>query len=99
MTVRSSGNPQRRVGGLRISLCKAVESDAFIALDHTARNFRKEFWFPRLLDRSRYDQWKAEGSKRLGEKIRERVKELIKAHRASPLPENIASELDRIVMS
>ena len=79
------------------AIAEAAESDTFITLDHTARNFRKEFWFPRLMDRSRYGEWEAGGKKTMGDRVRERIREMIERRRARALDDAIISQLDQIV--
>jgi len=49
----------------------------FLAEDHTLRHFRSEFWFPRLIDRSRRETWEKHGSKTLGQRVRVKVIEII----------------------
>ncbi|MFB3883445.1 MAG: trimethylamine methyltransferase family protein, partial [Armatimonadota bacterium] len=34
---------------------------SFLAGDHTLDHFRSEFWFPKLIDRSRREKWEAQG--------------------------------------
>jgi len=58
----------------------------FLAEDHTLAHFRKEFWQPRLIDRSRREAWEAAGSKTLGQRTREKVIEIIEDFEPAPLP-------------
>ncbi|HUU21096.1 MAG TPA: trimethylamine methyltransferase family protein [Phycisphaerae bacterium] len=69
----------------------------FISHEHTARSFRKELWFPKLMDRTRYDSWRAAGSKTLGDRVRERVAEILATHQAPPLPEDVNAGIDAIL--
>ena len=71
----------------------------FIEHEHTAQNMRKELWFPKLMDRSRYSAWQAAGSKTLGDRVRERVEEILATHSVSPLPEEVDAGMDEIVAS
>lgn len=79
------------------TIAEGAESDTFVMLDHTARNFRKEFWFPTLLDRTRYGEWEAGGRKTMGDRVRDRVKEIIRDHRAPALPKDVTTRLDQII--
>ena len=79
------------------TIAEGAESDTYVMLDHTAKHFRKEFWFPRLLDRTRYGQWEAGGRKTLGDRVRNRMREIIRDHRAPALSDEITAQLDQIV--
>ncbi len=69
----------------------------FLVHDHTARNFRKAFWLPKLMDRNRYDPWKDAGAKTLGDRLRERVDEILATHTVEPLPDDVNAGIDRII--
>jgi trimethylamine--corrinoid protein Co-methyltransferase len=83
---------------LALDLIKEVGPGGnFIAADHTAEHFRGEFWFPSLLDRSKYDAWEAAGKHTLGDRIRARVREIIATHAVPPLPAEVDAGIDRIL--
>jgi trimethylamine--corrinoid protein Co-methyltransferase len=48
----------------------------FLGTDQTLRRFR-DFWFPGLLDRRRRPEWLEAGAKTLGQRLSEKVKELV----------------------
>ncbi len=79
------------------AIAEAAESGNFLALPHTVRNFREQFWFPRVMDRHRYGEWVAAGRKTMGDRVRERLRALLDEHRAQPLESDVMAELDRIV--
>jgi trimethylamine--corrinoid protein Co-methyltransferase len=68
----------------------------YIAEEHTAFNFRKEFWFPRLMDRRRFDPWRRGGEKTLGNRLNGEVKRILKEHSPEPLPEGIVKEIHKV---
>ncbi|MGC8825774.1 MAG: trimethylamine methyltransferase family protein [Anaerolineae bacterium] len=68
----------------------------FLGTEHTARHY-KEDWYPRLLDRSDFDTWKATGGKTLRQRARERVEEILSSHRPEPLPKDVQAKIDAIV--
>ena len=76
---------------------EAVDSGDFLTLEHTARHFRSQFWFPRLMDRHRYGEWQASGKKTMGDRVRAMVSTIISEHRAPALSPEILSKLDHIV--
>jgi len=69
----------------------------FIAHEHTVENFRKELWFPKLVDRSNYDAWKKKGSKTMGTRAHERVREILATHEVPPLDTKVNAGIDRIL--
>jgi trimethylamine--corrinoid protein Co-methyltransferase len=69
---------------------------AFIAHEHTAAHFRKELWFPRLLDREFYDAWRSAGAHTMADRCRQEKERRLASHEVAPLPDDVAGELDRI---
>ena len=80
-------------------IAQVAASDTFLTLKHTASNFRREFWFPQLLDRSRYGEWVEDGKQTMGDRIREQVRHLIAEHRAPALDNDATAKLDEIISS
>lgn len=72
---------------------------SFIGQDHTARSFRRELWFPNLLDRDFYQFWLENGAKSTEERCRERRERLLREHQVPPLDPALEAELDRIVVA
>jgi len=70
---------------------------SFIDQEHTARHFRKELWFPKLLDRQFYDAWMNGGAKTMGQRCREEKGRLLKEHQPEPLPEGLDREIERVL--
>ncbi len=69
----------------------------FMDQDHTAEHFRKELWFPRLLDRQFYDAWMNNGAKTMAQRCREEKERLLREHQPEPLPEKIARDIEGIL--
>jgi trimethylamine--corrinoid protein Co-methyltransferase len=69
----------------------------FIDRVHTARHFRRELWFPRLLDREYYQAWLDAGAVSTEECCRQRKEEILRTHCPEPLDPALERELDRIV--
>jgi trimethylamine--corrinoid protein Co-methyltransferase len=70
---------------------------SFAGREHTVRHFRRELWFPRLLDRSYYDEWLDSGATDMEERCRRRKAHILETHRPEPPPDGMARSLDRIV--
>ena len=68
----------------------------FISTDHTMEHFR-EFWEPTLFNRKRVEDWVAAGSKRLGERLREKTVAILDEHEPEPLSEDACQEIESIL--
>ena len=69
----------------------------FLAHDHTAANLRSELWFPSLIDRSKYGAWQEAGAKTLGQRVHERVAEILATHQTPPLPKAVNAGINKIL--
>ncbi len=76
-----------------------VPNGNFIDHIHTAQHFRKELWFPKMLDRNFYDIWQERGAASMEEQCRIRKDDLLAHHEVEPLPNATGRELDKIVAS
>lgn len=70
----------------------------FLAHPHTAENFKK-VWYPELLDRNSYDQWKIKGAATLEERVQERTTAILKNHQPEELPEETRAVINAIVLA
>jgi trimethylamine--corrinoid protein Co-methyltransferase len=68
----------------------------FLDTKQTLKRFR-DFWYPDLLDRGRREQWLAEGSRTLGQRLNARVKEITKKHRPKALEAGVKGRVEDIV--
>jgi len=72
----------------------------FMDQEHTALHFRKELWFPRLLDRQFYDAWMSGGAKTMAQRCREEKERLLRESASGgpePLPEAVDREIERLL--
>lgn len=69
----------------------------FIDQMHTAEHFRKELWFPRILDRNYYQAWLDDGADSMQNRCRARKEEILKTHQPQPLDEGIDKAIDQIL--
>jgi trimethylamine--corrinoid protein Co-methyltransferase len=84
--------------GLGLEVIEQVgPGGTFMDQEHTARHFRKELWFPRLLDRQFYGAWLSGGAKTMAQRCREEKERLLREHQPAPLPEHIDREIERIL--
>ena len=74
-------------------------SGSFINKLHTSKHFRKELWFPSLLDRESYENWVSKGAQSLEERCRKKKEEILLNHTPKILSKDLAKELNIIVDS
>ena len=80
------------------SLLKEVgPKGTFLTKRHTAKNIRKELWFPTLLDRKNYDNWVKSGSTDMAKRCRNRREELLANHEPTPLENDVKSDLESVL--
>jgi trimethylamine--corrinoid protein Co-methyltransferase len=69
----------------------------FLGEEHTIEYFKKEFWFPTLMDRTRYDEWKSNGALTMGSRVKTKVQRLLKDHQPKALSPEIVKKISQIV--
>jgi trimethylamine--corrinoid protein Co-methyltransferase len=69
----------------------------FLSTEHTREHFKKEFWFPRLLDRRNWDDWQAGGSPSLGERVQVLLADILDRHQPVPLAPQAQQQIDAIL--
>lgn len=69
----------------------------YLSLEHTAENFRKEFWLSPLIERLSWDSWQKEEHKGMEEKAREKARKILKEHHPRPLSDGQMQAIDQIV--
>ena len=71
----------------REAIHNIIPGGGFLADDHTLDNWRWAQWKPKLIDRSRYDNWVEAGSKSLHDRANDRARKILAEHTPAPLPE------------
>ncbi|MCY3018050.1 MAG: trimethylamine methyltransferase family protein [Planctomycetota bacterium] len=69
----------------------------FIDTNHTAARFRKELWFPQILDRQFFQAWLDGGAVATEERCVRMKQHLLETHHPQPLAPELDRELTRIV--
>jgi len=67
------------------------------ALKFTKRHLLDEQWQPLITDRSSRAEWEKRGSKDIVERAREKVKEILAAHKVEPLDKDIEARMREII--
>jgi trimethylamine--corrinoid protein Co-methyltransferase len=68
----------------------------FMDTQQTLERFR-DFWYPGLLDRGRREQWLATGGTTLGQRLNDRVREIVEHHRPGPLKVDKRQQVQEIL--
>lgn len=69
----------------------------FLRTEHTRKYFKKETWYPSLIDRQIYANWKASGSKTLTQRANEKVKEILENYQPEPLSADVQQKVRAVV--
>lgn len=69
----------------------------YITEEHTYENFKKDWWFPTIFNRRRYDFWVAEGQPDLADLARLKLKEIVEGHQAKPLDPKLQAKIRQLV--
>jgi trimethylamine---corrinoid protein Co-methyltransferase len=77
-------------------MAKVGPAGNFLLEKHTAENFKKVCWFPRFLDRKRYDLWENDGCKDLRMVLNEKARSIFQNHCPPELPENTIEQIREI---
>ena len=99
------GMVKRFLGGVRVDdetlaldVIKEVGPGGdFLAHEHTLRHMRRELWIPKLIDRAKYSGWQAAGAKTMGDRVTERVSEILATHEVPPLPPEVDAGIDEVI--
>ena len=68
----------------------------FVTENHTLKHFREVEWFPKLMDRQAYYDWEKSGSKTLGQRTNERVKDILATHKVEPLSDEVEKTIQEV---
>jgi trimethylamine---corrinoid protein Co-methyltransferase len=69
----------------------------FLSSEMTAEKYRKEFWFPRLMDRSSWDAWEKEGKTSISQRAQDRLRKLLSKRESPAMDSKMAKELEHFL--
>jgi trimethylamine--corrinoid protein Co-methyltransferase len=82
---------------LALDLINEIGPDGdFLSSEHTRKHYRED-WYPKLFDRSNFDDWNRAGAKSLRQRAREKALKILETHQPEPLPADIQAQIDAIV--
>jgi len=77
---------------------RAGAGGEFITSEHTFKNFKKETWFPTLINRMRYNEWQTSaGGSSMGDRVKDKARDIIATHEPARLSKEVDSEIDKIL--
>jgi len=71
----------------------------FLSHRHTLEFFRKELYFPGVLDRANYAGWERQGAKTMDVRLKERVDEILATHEPVPVDPGVRRRMTEILKS
>jgi trimethylamine--corrinoid protein Co-methyltransferase len=69
----------------------------FLTEGRSASLCRNEAWVPTVLVRSAYALWDKAGRRQIEQRVFEKRKKILKTHKPTPLPEEVAEQLEEIL--
>jgi trimethylamine--corrinoid protein Co-methyltransferase len=69
----------------------------FIGEDHTAEHFKRNFWFPRFLNRKMFELWQKDGSQDTRSALNQHARDLFERHRPEALPRTTKHDIAHIL--
>ncbi|MHB9095185.1 MAG: trimethylamine methyltransferase family protein, partial [Eubacteriales bacterium] len=65
--------------------------------EHTRKYFKQETWYPTLIDRKIYANWKAEGSKTLTQRANEKAISILETYQPEQLSADVQQKIRSVV--
>lgn len=99
------GYIKRIMRGIRVdeeTLATEVINDVgpggnFLTHKHTLKHLREEIGKPSLADRKTYSKWVDDGSRRMSDRIKDKVKYILENYVPQPLPEKVEKKIKKIM--
>lgn len=70
----------------------------FLEEEHTFNNFKKEWWFPTIFNRGRYDDWASKGQPDLAEIAKKKLQQIIDNHEPKQLDSVTIDKIKEIAL-
>jgi trimethylamine---corrinoid protein Co-methyltransferase len=74
----------------------AMAAGSFLAEEHTVKHFRRELWFPQLLDRRYWEAWANDGHKDMAARCRATKDRLLHEHEPTPMDPDVLKAVDKL---
>ena len=73
------------------------QQGSFLAEEITVKNFRRELWFPQLLDRQFFDVWARQGHRDMMARCIAQKDEILRRHTPAPMDDDTLRAVDQLV--
>lgn len=101
------GYIERLMRGIKVSddtlavdvIASVAHEGNFLSETHTVEHFRKELWFPKLLDRQFWQAWKEIETRDMMSRCIEKKNEILNKHVPEPLDRETEKDVDKILQS
>jgi trimethylamine--corrinoid protein Co-methyltransferase len=98
------GQVRRMMEGIRVdkehlavdAIKRVGPGGHFLEDQHTLDHFR-ENWRPGITDRRTFDTWKAKGATSMGQRAKQKVKEILENYKPQPLLSEVEKQIDKII--
>ena len=85
---------------LAVNVVDAVgHTGDFLGQDHTLKFFRKECYFPKIMDRTNYENWEKLGRKTMDVRLKEQADEILGTHKAEPIGPGSLKRMEQIIQA
>lgn len=69
----------------------------YLATDHTLAHFKDEFWFPRTIDRARWEDWEAAGKPTMGDHVQALLNDLLDNYQPVALAPEVQQQIEALL--
>jgi trimethylamine---corrinoid protein Co-methyltransferase len=76
---------------------EGIRAGSFLALEHTCGHFRRELWFPRLLDRRYWEAWNADGHQDMLARCVTARDRILREHTSEPMDREKEQAVDQLL--
>ncbi len=78
---------------------EGIRAGSFLGLEHTLHHFRRELWFPRLLDRDYWEKWSNNGRHDMLTRCIAAKDRILREHTPEPMDRETQRAVDQLLMA
>ncbi len=64
---------------------------------HTRRHYKKEFWYPKLMDRRNFEEWEMMGSSRMRDRVIAYTHDILATHKPAPIKPETEKIIEQVL--
>lgn len=69
----------------------------YLREQHTRRHYKKEFWYPKLMDRRNYEEWEMMGSSRMRDRVIAYTNDILATHQPAPIKPETEQVIEQVL--